>query len=213
MDYDSAYYGKREVSPTFQAEVKTILRFVSPKKQDTILELGCGSGAVLNALLPYRCQFIIGLDLLETSITLVRNRTNTLSAIYGDAISLPFRDETFTQIIAQHLIEHFQYPINVLLEWKRALQPGGKLTLVTPNSLFPHQEWFDDPSHHNIFTEDELSHLMESAGLVIVNTRVINPFIINLRYMGVSARYFQMMHRVSYFAKTGMSIVMSAKKV
>lgn len=213
MTYDSAYYGKREVSPTFQAEVKTILKFVSPKKKDTILELGCGSGAVLNALLPYGCKLIVGLDWLETSVTLTKKRAGNLLAISGDAKKLPFCDETFTKLIMQHLIEHFKDTVKVIQEWKRVLKPGGKLTLATPNRLFPHQEWFDDPSHYKIFTEDELSHILESAGLVVVNSRVINPYIFDLRFMGVAARYFQVMHRVSYLAKTGMSIVMSAKMI
>lgn len=47
-----------------------------------------------------------------------------------------FADNTFTDIYASHVVEHFDY-VNVLLatlrEWYRVLQPGGKACISVPD--------------------------------------------------------------------------------
>jgi len=47
-----------------------------------------------------------------------------------------FADETFAEIYASHVLEHFDYKnelTEVLKEWRRVLQPGGKLYISVPN--------------------------------------------------------------------------------
>jgi predicted SAM-dependent methyltransferase len=57
----------------------------------------------------------------------------------GDAISLTqFADNSIEAIYASHILEHFHYNlenevVEVLTEWHRVLQPGGKLYLSVPN--------------------------------------------------------------------------------
>lgn len=51
---------------------------------------------------------------------------------------LPFDDKTFTEVLANHVIEHIPWrklPF-VLGEWLRVLEPGGKLVLRTPDLRF-----------------------------------------------------------------------------
>lgn len=55
----------------------------------------------------------------------------------GDAKDLSrFGDETFSEIYASHVLEHFDYVSEldaVLKEWARVLQPGGKLYISVPD--------------------------------------------------------------------------------
>lgn len=66
----------------------------------------------------------------------------------ADVTNLPFEDNTVIQILAFHILEHFRAgyyeghlsnPLNpktakdALLEWKRVLQPGGKLEIKVPD--------------------------------------------------------------------------------
>ena len=47
-----------------------------------------------------------------------------------------FQDDTFTDIYASHVLEHFDYvnELNVVLkEWYRVLMPGGKLYISVPD--------------------------------------------------------------------------------
>jgi predicted SAM-dependent methyltransferase len=57
----------------------------------------------------------------------------------GNAASLKeFHDNSVTAIYASHVLEHFYYGlgnevVNTLIEWHRALQPGGKLLISVPD--------------------------------------------------------------------------------
>lgn len=49
-----------------------------------------------------------------------------------DAHALPFDDESFDLVIANHLLEHVRDPSQVLGEFRRCLRPGGVLVAQTP---------------------------------------------------------------------------------
>ncbi len=55
----------------------------------------------------------------------------------GNAIDLgQFADDTFAEVYASHVLEHFDYKEALsaaLLEWKRVLAPGGSLRLSVPD--------------------------------------------------------------------------------
>lgn len=59
--------------------------------------------------------------------------------VVGDAALLnQFADNSLEVIYASHVLEHFYYELNnellqVLQEWYRVLQPGGKLLISVPN--------------------------------------------------------------------------------
>lgn len=47
-----------------------------------------------------------------------------------------FADNTFEEIYASHVVEHFDYSgelLNVLIEWKRVLVPGGRVLISVPD--------------------------------------------------------------------------------
>jgi predicted SAM-dependent methyltransferase len=73
----------------------------------------------------------------------------------GDARDLSrFADNTFAELYASHVLEHFDYQnevVDVLREWKRVLQPGGRMYISVPNLdalcfIFSHEQVssFDD---------------------------------------------------------------------
>ena len=92
-----------------------------------------------------------------------------------DATKLPFEDNSFDEIYAGHILEHFGRNENVLEEWVRVLKPGGKITVCVPDiekSLFCVRNglmlmsFFDNvvfgaedrdaQNHHQAFTVDIL---------------------------------------------------------
>lgn len=77
----------------------------------------------------------------------------------GDAACLSqFEDNSIEAIYASHVLEHFYYGlndelINVLREWHRTLQPGGKLYISVPNLqvlcwLYLHPNLLPIERHH-----------------------------------------------------------------
>lgn len=212
VEYDVPYYSRREKSFAFQAEVRTILDLIQPEKHDYILEVGCGSGFNLRALSRYDCDMVAGVDWLPAATKLSSDLSKGYSTIAGDARGLPLGDGTFTKIIAQHVIEHFEDPVSVLGEWRRVLKPGGLVLLTTPNQRFPEQDWFYDPSHHHIYTGEELARLVVASGFKVVDQRIINPFFISTKFHSFAARYLQWFYRFPFLSRRGMSLVLLAVK-
>lgn len=52
-----------------------------------------------------------------------------------DARKLPLENESFNEIFSSHVIEHFGWREvkNVLIEWLRILEYGGRLEMITPD--------------------------------------------------------------------------------
>ena len=212
LHYDSSYYELRENSFAFIAELKTMINYLSPCGDDKILEIGCGNGALLRNIRKCNWHLLAGVDRFPLAAKLAAERNRGILIACADALDLPFPGNFFTKIVAQHLIEHFDNPENILREWKRVLMPGGRMVLCTPNYLFPHQEWFEDPTHCHIFTLKELTELVEIVGFRVETVSVINPFVLHLRLQNYAAKYLQFLSYMPFFKDHGMSIILSATK-
>lgn len=62
-----------------------------------------------------------------------------------DAAALPFRDDSFDQVRAVHLIEHVENVIRTVEEFHRVTRAGGTIYLVTPH--YTDFSSFCDPTH------------------------------------------------------------------
>ena len=95
-----------------------------------------------------------------------------------DASALPYDDNSISEIYAGHLLEHFSMDTDVLLEWKRVLMPGGRITITVPDvekgiEMLKNNEISlsllnqivfgatdrDEQNHHQVFTKDILFNL------------------------------------------------------
>jgi len=99
--------------------------------------------------------------------------------VVADAARLPFRDDTFDEIYAGHILEHMHDPDLALIEWRRVLKPGGVITVTVPdiergleeyrarmisldwlNQIAFGSEERDGQHHQQIFTDDILIDFM-----------------------------------------------------
>jgi SAM-dependent methyltransferase len=62
---------------------------------------------------------------------------------------LPFRDESFSSILARDVLEHVANPVDTLRELHRVLEAGGRLTVRVPH--FTSRNNFIDPTHRSRF--------------------------------------------------------------
>jgi SAM-dependent methyltransferase len=124
--------------------VKQITREMEPGY--LVLEVGCGTGKVLNGLHEVCSDgVVIGMDLFFEGLKHARKRTSC-HLVRGDVQSLPFAKK-FNLIGLFDVLEHLPDDMNVLADLHSILTEDGPLILTVPAhpSLWSN---FDESSHH-----------------------------------------------------------------
>lgn len=78
-----------------------------------------------------------------------------------DEIPYPFEDATFDAVIARHVIEHLEAPLDVLWELHRITRAGGVVFLVTPHFSSP-SSW-TDPTHKHHLAAHSFDYLLDGT--------------------------------------------------
>lgn len=92
---------------------------------DRVLEVGCGTGAIL-AELPTHLA-LHGLDLNPAALSQCRIHASAASLIQGNALSLPFSNNSFEVVYCHFLLLWVKNPLEALLEMKRVTRPNGHI--------------------------------------------------------------------------------------
>lgn len=157
--------------PTFRWTVDANFRFlpISKKTRPKVLDVGCGNGAWLK--FAQQCGW-------ETAGVEPDGNARLLAQAAGFDVrnSLQeWRDERFTHITLNHVIEHVHDPQGMLLQCWQLLQPGGHLYIETPNidsvghRLYgPHWRGLEPPRHMIMFNRRSLSEVVLAAGFANV---------------------------------------------
>src|ERR1041384_7049342 len=105
--------------------VTGFLELTYPRRKDlTILDIGCGTGAMSEKLTSHGS--VVSADFSELALSFSRKRgLNRLCA--SDAIHLPFRSESFDVVVAMDILEQVEDDHAAIKEIQRVLKPGGHL--------------------------------------------------------------------------------------
>jgi len=80
---------------------------------------------------------------------------------------LPFADGTVESLISRHSLEHVLDTVKALREWRRVLQPDGKVVIVLPDhsAIDTMHPFYGSGLHLHAFTQDSFRHLLEATGI------------------------------------------------
>ena len=100
-----------------------------------LLEVGSGVGAVLAVLgQEFPGVRLTGLDIEPAQLEFARGhleRSGVRAELQeGDALALPFEDESFDHVWMMWLLEHISDAVGALREARRVLVPSGRITAV-----------------------------------------------------------------------------------
>jgi SAM-dependent methyltransferase len=100
-----------------------------------LLEVGCGVGAVLAVLgQEYPGVRLFGVDIepqqLDFAKTHLARAGVEASLVEGDALQLPFTNESFDHVWMMWLLEHIPDAVAALREARRVLVAGGAITAI-----------------------------------------------------------------------------------
>ena len=99
-------------------------------------------------------------------------RSAKAQVVVGDALALPYSDDSFDAVIASEILEHIPDDDTAIAELVRVLRPGGVLAVTVPRWLPERICWLlsdeyhaNEGGHIRIYRADELRGKLEAAGL------------------------------------------------
>lgn len=134
--YDSDHAGIYEMC---RDDYPQMLAELEKEPFDAVLDVGCGTGAVL-ALLheKYPDRRYVGLDLTPEMIEVARTKVAPgMEFVVGDAENLPFDEASFDAVLCSNSFHHYPNPAAFLAGALRVLRPGGRLILRDYTSSDP----------------------------------------------------------------------------
>jgi len=113
---------------------KYVDKIISYTKTDSnILDVGCGTGIVLDLIRRQAKRDVNGIEISKTSLQVCKEKR--LKCKWYDGKTIPFQDNFFQLVGSFNVLEHTDNPINFLDEQVRVLDENGYLVIVCPNFL------------------------------------------------------------------------------
>lgn len=149
-----------------------------------LLEVGCGTGAILRDL--HTSASLHGLDLDPAALAQCRIHAPAASLTRGDALKLPYASNSFDAVYCHFLLLWVRDPLQALNEMNRATRPGGHVIAFAepdystridkPDGLAPLGRWQADALRKQGADPGFGARLAESffrAGIEILETGTI----------------------------------------
>jgi len=101
-----------------------------------VLDVGCGTGALIPEVLAHGAAEVVGLDIDREFLTAARRLSPQAGYIQGDAHRMPLKDGQFDLAFCHFLLLWVEDPLQVLMEMRRVTKRGGVLAaLAEPDYL------------------------------------------------------------------------------
>jgi demethylmenaquinone methyltransferase/2-methoxy-6-polyprenyl-1,4-benzoquinol methylase len=115
---------------------------------DRVLDACCGTGDLAIASVAHGAVDVVGLDFSERMLVRARRKGPGIEWVRGDALALPFGDESFDVATVGFGVRNVDDLEQALRELRRVLRPGGRvaiLEITTPVGALAqfYRFWFD----------------------------------------------------------------------
>jgi ubiquinone/menaquinone biosynthesis C-methylase UbiE len=155
----------------YQAVHQRLLSFVRLPEHSHILDLGCGTGRLLDRLASqFPNLYGIGLDLSAEMLRQARRSCKyrqSLIYIQGNAEALPFADRQFDAVFNTISFLHYPHPEKVFAQVQRVIKPCGYFYLVdyTVSKMF---NFPFSPGGLRFYTPQQREEFAENVGLKVI---------------------------------------------
>ncbi len=117
-----------------QAVEDALLSLIPPGPEGRLLDIGTGTGRVLELLAP-RVRQALGVDASKAMLALARSRLSGPGFAHcavrlADMYRLPLADQSFDTVVLQMVLHHAEDPAGAVTEASRVLAPGGRLLVI-----------------------------------------------------------------------------------
>lgn len=146
-----------------------MLRILGERPVDRLLDIGTGTGRMLELLAPLYRQGV-GIDASTAMLAVARANLDKAGVAHaqirhGDIMKLPMPKDSFDLVTVHQVLHYLDDPGEALAEAARVLRPGGRLLVV---DFAPHGLEFlrERHAHRRLgFAHEALAQWIEKAGL------------------------------------------------
>jgi 2-polyprenyl-3-methyl-5-hydroxy-6-metoxy-1,4-benzoquinol methylase len=189
VEDESPFYRK-----IYSYGIKNINKFIKPKKEINILDLGCSSGFFLD-IAKQKGWKTFGIELNEKEIEIAKQNHNVKNINLHEA-QKEFNLK-FDVITMWDVIEHVKDPHKLLKKIRKNLKPGGLFFFQTPNMnslaariLKEKCNVFDGIEHVNLFNENNINTIAKKNKFkVLLVESVISEIPIISNYLNYDHPY------------------------
>ena len=155
-----------------------------------VLDIGCGSGVLVNKLTKQR-YIAYGYD------TALENIAYAKKHFYGNYYDQFPTDNEFDVITMVHVLEHIKQPLEYLKKVWDILAENGIIHIIVPNNRTvsgyfgkQYQLLIYDPNHNTFWEPDNLTVVLKQAGFHVVNVR--ERFYWGMLFAVALSKYYRM---------------------
>lgn len=159
--------------PVVHEGVRLSVMGLPARRRGRLLDVGCGNGVFLAKMRELGWS-VVGVEPDSDAARIARERFG-LTVFEGTLSEVQLPDGTADVVTMHHVIEHVPDPVEVLAECRRILNPGGLITVVTPNIRSLGRRVFGSswrgwevPRHVFIFSPRALRRCAELAGFKVI---------------------------------------------
>lgn len=133
------------IIPEYQqrVEISSCLERLNPRKNELILDAGCGTGRFVHEMIMKGAR-VIAIDYSKEPLKICKERCNDLSIkpfiIRADICNLPLKSEIVDKVLSTGVFEHipsYDDRVKALREMRRVLNSNGRLVITTYNYDLP----------------------------------------------------------------------------
>lgn len=191
LDYYALHYRRR---------LRTVVSIVKRVHAQSVLEIGAAQGNMTLACAEMgRTCIALDINFHHLSYSRMKHENGSAAWVTANADMLPLKRRCFDAIILGELLEHCAWPERILENAAALLADNGIMIITTPNNGFLHgteppfssvkdnrfaieQHQFgpDGDDHLFTFTAEELTEIVNEAGLVTVRRMFIGSHFMHL---------------------------------
>ena len=167
---------------------ENIFEFLKDKEYTKLLDIGCGTGYLIDMLAKVHDAEYTGVDLSPEMIKQANNKKiKNAKFVEGRSDEIPFDDNTFDIITCSQSFHHYPDTDKAMQEAKRVLKPGGLYILsdtgVGPFKMFGVKvddfiyRHFSNTGDCNVSYMEKTKKDMKRNGFMIIKAEKITTFI------------------------------------
>ena len=157
--------------PIDLASRKRAVNFVkkySTKYYQSILEIGCSSGYLLEDLkLEFENIQIIGADVVRGPLLEIKKKIPDIPLFLFDILKCPIPDNSIDVIIMLNVLEHIEDDKLAMKKAFNMLKPNGILIIEVPASPYLYDNYDKELMHFRRYSSSELKAKIKNSGFMI----------------------------------------------